>query len=185
MSVTADITATYRGPGRVMAKLLAMGQREDRALALLMAGCAVVFIAQMPRLAREAHLSGQELNILLGGALLAENAGAALDEIEQVSNQIASLVQNISSSARQQAGSAADVTRRTTRLREIGDETGKATTATAASISKLSELATQLRKTVEGFALPPDMLQTSALARTPPGSAAQPAAQPKPQVKAG
>ena len=65
---------------------------------------------------------------VVGGALLAENAGAALDEIEQVSNQIASLVQNISSSARQQAGSAADVTRRTTRLREIGDQTGKATT---------------------------------------------------------
>ena len=42
---------------------------------------------------------------VVGGALLAENAGAALDEIEQVSNQIASLVQNISSSARQQAGS--------------------------------------------------------------------------------
>ena len=122
---------------------------------------------------------------VVGGALLAENAGAALDEIEQVSNQIASLVQNISSSARQQAGSAADVTRRTTRLREIGDETGKATTATAASIAKLSELATQLRKTVEGFALPQDMLQTSALTRTPTSAAAPPAAAPKPQVKAG
>jgi twitching motility protein PilJ len=97
---------------------------------------------------------------------LAENAGAALDEIEQVSNQIASLVQNISSSARQQAGAAADVTRRTTRLREIGAQTGKATSATAASISKLSELATQLRKTVEGFALPPDMMRTSALTRS-------------------
>ena len=92
---------------------------------------------------------------VVGGALLAENAGAALDEIEQVSNQIASLVQNISTSAREQAGSAADVTRRTTRLREIGETTGKATTATAASISKLSALASELRKTVEGFALPP------------------------------
>lgn len=103
---------------------------------------------------------------VVGGALLAENAGAALDEIEQVSNQIASLVQNISSSARQQAGSAADVTRRTTRLREIGEQTGQATTATAASISKLSELATQLRKTVEGFTLPAEMMQASSLART-------------------
>ncbi len=103
---------------------------------------------------------------VVGGALLAENAGAALDEIEQVSNQIASLVQNISSSARQQAGAAADVTRRTTRLREIGKQTGSAATATAASISKLSELATQLRKTVEGFTLPADMVQANALART-------------------
>jgi twitching motility protein PilJ len=121
---------------------------------------------------------------VVGGALLAENAGAALDEIEQVSNQIASLVQNISSSARQQAGSAADVTRRTTRLREIGDQTGKATTATAASISKLSELATQLRKTVEGFTLPADMMQASALSR-PSSNAAPPAAAPKPQAKTG
>ena len=122
---------------------------------------------------------------VVGGALLAENAGAALDEIEQVSNQIASLVQNISSSARQQAGSAADVTRRTTRLREIGDQTGKATTATAASISKLSELATQLRKTVEGFALPADMMQASALTRTTSNAAPPQAVPAKPQVKAG
>ena len=121
---------------------------------------------------------------VVGGALLAENAGAALDEIERVSNQIASLVQNISSSAREQAGSAADVTRRTTRLREIGDQTGQATTATAASISKLSELATQLRKTVEGFALPPEMMQASALMRTSSNAASQPAA-PKPQAKTG
>jgi len=91
---------------------------------------------------------------VVGGALLAENAGAALDEIEQVSNQIASLVQNISGSSRQQANSAADVTKRTTRLREISDQAGKATTATAASISKLSQLASQLRQKVAGFTLP-------------------------------
>jgi len=101
---------------------------------------------------------------VVGGALLAENAGAALDEIEQVSNQIASLVQNISSSARHQAGSAADVTRRTTRLREIGEQTGKATMATAAAIAKLSELASQLRETVAGFTLPNEASQASALA---------------------
>jgi len=104
---------------------------------------------------------------VVGGALLAENAGAALDEIEQVSNQIASLVQNISSSARQQAGSAADVTRRTTKLKEISEQTGKATTATAASISKLSELASQLRQTVAGFTLPTAALKTSTLSATP------------------
>lgn len=100
---------------------------------------------------------------VVGGALLAENAGAALDEIEQVSNQIASLVQNISGSARQQAGSAADVTRRTTKLREISEQTGQATTATATAISKLSELASQLRDTVAGFTLPNESLQASTL----------------------
>ncbi|MDX1516742.1 MAG: methyl-accepting chemotaxis protein [Woeseiaceae bacterium] len=103
---------------------------------------------------------------VVGGALLAENAGAALDEIEQVSNQIASLVQNISGSARQQAGAAADVTRRTTRLKEISEQTGKATTATAAAISKLSEFASQLRKTVAGFTLPKEAMSATALRAT-------------------
>ena len=100
---------------------------------------------------------------VVGGALLAENAGAALDEIEKVSNQIATLVQNISESTRHQAAAAADVTRRTTRLREISEQTGKATTATAAAISKLADLATQLRKTVAGFTLPKEALQSNAL----------------------
>lgn len=111
---------------------------------------------------------------VVGGALLAENAGAALDEIEQVSNQIANLVQNISGSARQQAGSAADVTRRTTKLKEISDQTGKATTATAASIAKLSELASQLRQTVAGFTLPNSALQGSHLSAAAPPPAATP-----------
>lgn len=129
---------------------------------------------------------------VVGGALLAENAGAALDEIEQVSNQIASLVQNISGSARQQASAAADVTRRTTRLREISEQTGKATTATAAAIAKLSEFASQLRKSVAGFTLPEDAMQGGTLVTNAPQPARPPAApapggaapQPK-QVKTG
>ena len=108
---------------------------------------------------------------VVGGALLAENAGAALDEIEQVSNQIASLVQNISSSARQQAGAAADVTRRTKRLGEISQQTGKATTATAAAISKLSEFASQLRKSVAGFTLPKEAMPAQTLHTTPAAAA--------------
>jgi twitching motility protein PilJ len=111
---------------------------------------------------------------VVGGALLAENAGAALDEIEQVSNQIASLVQNISGSAREQASSAADVTRRTTRLREISEQTGKATTATAEAISKLSEFASQLRKSVAGFTLPEDVsLGRTLVTQSPPDPAPQ------------
>lgn len=70
MSVTKDIPATYRGPRRVFARLLTMGPREDRLLAFLISGCVLAFVAQMPKLARDAHLTGQELNMLLGGALL-------------------------------------------------------------------------------------------------------------------
>ena len=112
---------------------------------------------------------------VVGGALLAENAGAALDEIEQVSNQIANLVQNISGSAREQASSAADVTRRTARLKEISDQTGRATTATAAAISKLSVLASQLRQTVAGFTLPNSAFESSAFSPRKPAPVPQPA----------
>lgn len=71
MAVTRNITATYRNPGKVLRGLLALGPREDRALAYLMAGCLIVFIAQMPRLAREAHINGEELNMLMGASLMA------------------------------------------------------------------------------------------------------------------
>ncbi len=93
---------------------------------------------------------------VVGGALLAENAGAALEEIEQVSNQIASLVQNISSSARQQSLVAADISRNTGVLREISEQTAESTNATSESIRKLAELATQLKHSVAGFTLPDD-----------------------------
>lgn len=70
MPVSSDIVATYRGPGRVVRRLLDMGPREDRALIFVMAFCVVAFFAQMPSLARRAHLEQVELNMLLGGALL-------------------------------------------------------------------------------------------------------------------
>ncbi len=69
MPVTQDIAATYRGPGRVMRRMLASGRHEDRALAILMAGCALVFISRWPALSRQAHLDEVELNALLAGAL--------------------------------------------------------------------------------------------------------------------
>lgn len=71
MSLIADITATYRGPRRVIRRIVAGGAREDRALAILMAGCLLVFVAQWPRLAREAHLAGSELSLQLGGTMMA------------------------------------------------------------------------------------------------------------------
>ena len=71
MSVSHEIVATYRGPGRVVRRLLGGVPNEGRALAIIMAACIVVFVAQWPRLSREAHITEQELNPLLGGALLA------------------------------------------------------------------------------------------------------------------
>ncbi len=91
---------------------------------------------------------------VVGGALLAENAGAALEEIEQVSNQIANLVQNISGSAREQTKSAKAVLEIVQKLNEISAETDASASTTANFISKLSALASQLRESVSGFILP-------------------------------
>jgi twitching motility protein PilJ len=91
---------------------------------------------------------------VVGGALLAENAGAALEEIEQVSNQIASLVQNISASARQQAAASGNISKNMQVVREISAQTAEGSTATSTSIAKLAALSAQLRKSVAGFRLP-------------------------------
>jgi twitching motility protein PilJ len=91
---------------------------------------------------------------VVGGALLAENAGASLDEIEQVSHQIASLVHNISGSAKEQTSVAGAITKNMHVLREISTKTNESTAATSTAISKLSELASQLRRSVSGFRLP-------------------------------
>jgi twitching motility protein PilJ len=91
---------------------------------------------------------------VVGGALLAENAGAALEEIEQVSKQIASLVQNISASARQQAVASGNISKNMQVVREISSQTAEGSTSTSMSIAKLAALSAQLRKSVAGFRLP-------------------------------
>ena len=93
---------------------------------------------------------------VVGGALLAENAGAALEEIEQVSNQIAMLVQNISGSAKDQTKVAKAVLQNVEQLQEISSETDASAATTANYISKLSTLASQLRESAAGFTLPQD-----------------------------
>ena len=71
MPISSDMVATYRGPRRAFARLLSSEVREDRALMILMAGCLIAFVARWPALARQAHISGDDLNMLLGGALMA------------------------------------------------------------------------------------------------------------------
>ena len=107
---------------------------------------------------------------VVGGALLAENAGAALQEIEQVSNQIASLVQNISSSSRSQSAAAQNIARNTQVLREISAQTAEGTTATAQSILKMADLAAALRKSIAGFRLPPPPVAAEAASAKPAGA---------------
>ena len=64
--------ASYRAPGSVLKRRLAAGgnKAEARALITVMLACGLIFVAQWPRLSREAHMTGQELEMLIGGALL-------------------------------------------------------------------------------------------------------------------
>jgi hypothetical protein len=71
MSITAEIVRTYRSPRAAIRSRLARGAREDRALLILMLACGLIFVAQWPRLSREAHLTERPLEVLLGGALMA------------------------------------------------------------------------------------------------------------------
>ncbi len=60
MAITTDIVRTWRGPRAVMQAMLAAGTREDRALAILMGACFLMFLAQLPLMARLAYLSATE-----------------------------------------------------------------------------------------------------------------------------
>lgn len=71
MSVSRNIVATYRGPGRVVRALYALVPQEGRLLAYAMGACGLIFVSQTPVLARRAHLEDTELNMLLGGSLMA------------------------------------------------------------------------------------------------------------------
>ena len=54
-----------------MRRLLADGQREDRALAILMGGAFLAFLFQLPKLSRQAHLQGEDLTGLMANTLFA------------------------------------------------------------------------------------------------------------------
>lgn len=88
------------------------------------------------------------------GAHLAQDAGVALEEIEQVSKSLAELIQNISNAARQQASSAGHISNTMNVIQEITSQTSAGTTATAKSIGNLAEMATTMRNSVAGFKLP-------------------------------
>ena len=96
----------------------------------------------------------QSTTNVVAGAKLALDAGDALDEIEGVSHQLAELIQSISQSARQQTAVSVSVTNTMNVIQEITMQTSDGTNEVAASIGNLSDLATELQKSVSGFKLP-------------------------------
>ena len=88
------------------------------------------------------------------GARLAEDAGVALGEIEQVSNDLAQLIEQISGAAQTQSESANAISQTMNVIQEITSQTSSGTSATAGSIGNLAEMAVEMQNSVAGFKLP-------------------------------
>ena len=91
---------------------------------------------------------------VVNGAQIAEDAGRALEEIESVSDQLAGMIQNISSSAREQANSATQLATSMNSIQEMTTQASTGTEQTSRSIGNLSRLAQDLDTSVAGFKLP-------------------------------
>jgi twitching motility protein PilJ len=88
------------------------------------------------------------------GAKLAEVAGAALQETENVSNYIAELTQRIAESAQRQSREAEGIDATVSLVQEITQRNTTGTRQTAESVETLAELAVELQRSVAGFRLP-------------------------------
>jgi len=87
------------------------------------------------------------------GAKLSDEAGASLREIEQVSNELATLINSISTSTQVQSDMAGEVASVMQDILKITVQTTEGTRLTANSIGQLTNLASDLRGSVAGFKL--------------------------------
>jgi twitching motility protein PilJ len=85
------------------------------------------------------------------GAKLSDNAGTALTEIDQVSRRLADLIEQISSSAAQEAESANVVAGNIQHIFAVTEQTGEGTRSTAQQVRELSRMAEELRQSVSRF----------------------------------
>ncbi len=85
------------------------------------------------------------------GAKLSDAAGQALAEIGSVSQNLASLIENISSATQQQAQSAAGVAETMKDILNVTEQTTAGTKQTAEAVGELAGLATELKGSVAGF----------------------------------
>jgi twitching motility protein PilJ len=88
------------------------------------------------------------------GAHLAENAGEALREIENVSAYIAELTKRIADSSQRQSRQSAEINDTVQVIRTITEENTDGTRKAAESVEVLAGLASDLQKSVAGFRLP-------------------------------
>ena len=90
------------------------------------------------------------------GSTLADKAGHALVEIEQVSTRLAELIQSISESAKQQATSSEDISNAMANISKVTELVQTGANRAADSVKMLVELSDELRVSVAPFKLPED-----------------------------
>jgi twitching motility protein PilJ len=88
------------------------------------------------------------------GTTLAKDAGVALDEIQTVSGDLATLIQSISEAAREQSTSAGNISQTMIVVQDITHQTSTTTMDAARSVTELSHMAEALRESVTDFKLP-------------------------------
>ena len=91
---------------------------------------------------------------VVGGAEMAEDAGVALKEIEDVSAQLSKQIHAISDSAKKQLSVASSVSDTMNVIQEITLQTSEGTEETSRSLDTLNVLSSELRRSVSGFKLP-------------------------------
>jgi twitching motility protein PilJ len=87
------------------------------------------------------------------GAKLSEEAGQSLKEIEQVSNELARLIDSISVSTQVQTDMASEVSTVMREILQITGQTTEGTRLTANSVAQMTGLALDLKGSVAGFKL--------------------------------
>ena len=90
------------------------------------------------------------------GSNLADRAGQALVEIEQVSTRLAELIESISESAKRQAHSSEDISQTMTNISKVTELVQTGSKRAADSVKLLVELSDDLRGSVAPFKLPED-----------------------------
>lgn len=90
------------------------------------------------------------------GSTLADRAGHALVEIEQVSTRLAELIGSISDSAQRQADSSEDISKAMTNISKVTELVQTGAKRAADSVKMLVELSDELRGSVAPFKLPED-----------------------------
>jgi twitching motility protein PilJ len=91
---------------------------------------------------------------VVAGAKSAEEAGQALTQVEGASNDLARLIQDISTQARAQSAAASKIAGTMQVIRDIAVQTSGSAAQTADAVGNLNALSEKLRQSVAGFKLP-------------------------------